>query len=175
MPKQKRAIETEIRAVMWQAFNLGETSYWVKKKFYTDILTGIVKEENLELFYLMYCVLLNNAKRYYNDYGNFKSRPYWHYSADREICECSICKKLNNKVFLYNNHIWDEFYPPNHLGCTAMIYPLTEKEMQSKNLSVTEYINLIHQEIKWAFNPAKADIILFIENMISTIIKRKIF
>lgn len=171
MPAPKRHLEKEIRAACYNCFTRSESNLWLKKQFYVDILHGKLKEEKLDLIYLVYNTLMYNAKQYSDDVSNSKSRPYWQYIVSDDVCDCDVCNQVKDKVFLFDNKIWNELYPPNHLGCTAHIKPLTEQEIKLLGLEVTQQVSPSQQKILWAFNPAKVNLTEFIEGIILNILK----
>lgn len=140
----------------------GEEDLWDPNLVYNKNLST----ENLELIYLTYGSFYYGTKRYSTMVENNISRPYWQYNDIINQNTSAFCKSLVDKVFLFNSTFWDKFYPPNHPGCMAMIRALNKQELESRNLQLSESLDIIHPYPEWAFNPAKTDWKIFFNDFI---------
>ena len=99
------------------------------------------------------------AGRYKEQIGNVKRNPYWRFRAVLDASTTPICSGLNNKVFRFDNSIWETFYPPNHFRCRSRVEVLNETEMTELGLKV---INNIPEGVEQPsngvdYNPGKKD------------------
>lgn len=86
--------------------------------------------------------------------------PYWQY---KQIDRKTKRKKhtfFADKVFRWDDPIWDIIYPPSDWLCGCTVNPLTEDQVRSRGLKVengNDFISLAKENIppEWQYNPAK--------------------
>lgn len=127
----------------------------------------------LEKLFQNYCLLNYSSQHFKTQAFNYKDRPYWQYCMINMKTKTDKLDFLKNKVFMYNNKIWDKFYPPNFSCCPGYVRALDMKELNSLGLTVYEIDEFEHPFSNWAFNPGKTDINQFIKKMIKKSIRLK--
>lgn len=63
--------------------------------------------------------------------------PYWKYVQIERKTKRHDHSKFHNKIFRYDDPIWNSIYPPSGYGCSCMVIPLSEKEVSQQGLSVS--------------------------------------
>lgn len=79
-----------------------------------------------------------NAARYRQQMENVDSRPYWKYVAVMDERTRHSHAALNNKVFRYNDPIWDTLYPPNGWNCRCVVVALSATDLKEQKLQVSD-------------------------------------
>lgn len=92
--------------------------------------TELIFRQNLATAY--------NAGRYQQqtDPDVLKLRPYWQYIHGDTRHPRPHHKALDGKVFLANDPIWQQIYPPNGFGCGCRVVTLSNRDMERENLSI---------------------------------------
>ena len=79
-----------------------------------------------------------NAARYRQQMENVDSRPYWKYVAVMDERTRHSHAALHNKVFRYDDPIWDTLYPPNGWNCRCIVVALTAADLKEQKLEVSD-------------------------------------
>lgn len=114
----------------------------------------------LKTIYQVNANIAYNAGNYNADIQNVGTAPYWQYKQlDRETKRKSH-QRFADKIFRWNDPIWDIIYPPSDWMCGCYIDPLMESEVQAQGLKISngnDFIKLAKKIIpeEWQFNPAK--------------------
>ncbi len=154
-------------------WNLKRMGWWGKVKAkdvpgYTpgvdegpDKIVQLGSPKRLKTIYQVNANVAYNAGNYNADIQNVNSRPYWQYKQlDRETKRKSHMP-FADKIFLWNDPIWDIIYPPSDWLCGCYINPLTEAEVKGRGLKISngnDFIKLAQKNIpaEWQYNPAKS-------------------
>lgn len=98
-----------------------------------------------------------NSGRYKFFIQNAQSRPYWQY---KQIDRPKYRKEhalYRDKIFRFDDPIWDKIFPPNGFNCGCYIIALTEAEIKAKGLEVSKGKDFeINVGEGWDYNPGKA-------------------
>ena len=78
------------------------------------------------------------ATRYRQQLENVDSRPYWKYIAILDDRTRHSHAAMHNKVFRYDDPIWDTHYPPNGINCRCMVVALTEEDLKEQKIQVSD-------------------------------------
>ncbi|WP_113673486.1 phage minor head protein [Vallitalea guaymasensis] len=70
-----------------------------------------------------------------------KYRPYWIYDAIDDSHTRASHRAMNNKVFRYDNPVWDTWYPPNGYRCRCKVRTLSERQLKERGLMVSEHLD----------------------------------
>ncbi|MER2490687.1 phage head morphogenesis protein [Catenovulum sediminis] len=87
----------------------------------------------------MYRINLQTAYmsgRYRRQLASAKTRPYWMYVAILDGQTRPTHRKLNGKVFRYDDPIWQVIYPPNGWGCRCRVRALSAKQIERMGIQV---------------------------------------
>lgn len=90
------------------------------------------------------------AGRYRRQLATSKTFPYWQYVAIDDGQTRPEHKRLNGRVFRFDDPIWDVIYPPNGWGCRCRVRTLTAAQVKAKGLTVEKgdgYIERFNAEI----------------------------
>ncbi|HOJ19594.1 MAG TPA: phage minor head protein [Ignavibacteriaceae bacterium] len=113
----------------------------------------------LKTIYRVNSSVAYNANRYKSQLANYESRPYWLYVQLDRPTKRKSHEPFHNKVFMYNDPIWDIIYPPNGWYCMCSVRALTHSELEAMGFVVSrgedfrEFIGEIPEE--WRYNPGK--------------------
>lgn len=86
----------------------------------------------------------DSAAHYRAQIVNKVTRPYWQYHQIQRDSKRDDHALLHLKVFRADDPIWDTFYPPNGWGCGCWIRALTEAQVKSRGLTVSESEGHLH-------------------------------
>ncbi len=119
-----------------------------------------VSPEIMEYVYQSFTMFHYSINRYQGQILSVKYRPYWQYLcvADNDTDKKHL--QLKNKIFLWNDQIWDSIYPPNSFYCRCTVRSISKMEFESENLKLSYGSNYIEEqyiETGWKFNPGKTD------------------
>ncbi len=78
-----------------------------------------------------------HAGRYAEQIANAEEQPYWLYVAVQDSRTRASHLALNNKVYRYDDPIWDTMYPPNDWNCRCRVRALSERRLNKLGLSVS--------------------------------------
>ncbi|KJU85710.1 phage head morphogenesis, SPP1 gp7 family domain protein [Candidatus Magnetobacterium bavaricum] len=124
----KKELEPKLRdAGWWDTTEDGKV-----QGSYNRLLT--IYRTNLQSAYM--------AGRYRQDMENTQYRPYWKYVAVLDSKTRPEHAALNNKVFMWNDPVWDTVYPPNGFNCRCMVVALSKDDMKREGLEVTNGNNV---------------------------------
>ena len=82
-------------------------------------------------------------ERYKAFMANIADRPYWQWEAVADSRTCSKCKILDEKVFYYNDPIWQKSLPPIYKGCRCSFRAYDKADLKEKGLSISNSINYL--------------------------------
>lgn len=85
------------------------------------------------------------AARYRQQMENVDSRPYWQYVAVMDERTRHSHAALDNKVFRYDDPIWDTIYPPNGFNCRCMVIALSAEDLKEQKLQVSSSEGNLHE------------------------------
>ena len=85
------------------------------------------------------------AGRYRQQMENVDSRPYWKYVAVIDERTRHSHAALHNKVFRYDDPIWDTLYPPNGWNCRCIVVALTAEDLKEQKLQVSDSADGLHE------------------------------
>jgi len=114
----------------------------------------------LETIYQTNANVAYNAGRYNSYVQNAASRPLWKYhQIDRPTYRKSHAP-FKDKVFRWDDPIWNIIMPPNGWNCGCYITAHTESEISGQGIKISDgkdFMKYIEKGIpeEWQFNPAK--------------------
>lgn len=85
------------------------------------------------------------AARYRQQMENVDSRPYWQYVAIMDERTRHSHAALDNKVFRYDDPIWDTIYPPNGFNCRCLVIALSPEDLKEQKLQVSNSEGNLHE------------------------------
>lgn len=91
-------------------------------------------------------------RAYNNSHANIKSDMF-QYNCSQDGNSCEHCKEYFGKVFHYMDPFWEEFAPPNHLGCRCWVIRFRNEYLREKELTEELDPPQKHPNDLWAFNP----------------------
>lgn len=95
-----------------------------------------------------------NSGRYKSQIENVNQRPYWLYVQIERKNKRKTHAVYSNKVFMWNDPIWNTIYPPNGWGCGCYVIALTKAEVEARGLKVWNGADVkIKVEEGWDYNP----------------------
>lgn len=77
------------------------------------------------------------AGRYKQQMENSEARPFWMYVAVMDESTRASHAALHNKVFRFDDPIWQTHYPPNGWGCRCRVRALSQRRLDSLGGQVT--------------------------------------
>jgi uncharacterized protein with gpF-like domain len=128
-----------------------------------DPANGIDPEKIVQLGspYRLNTIFTTNANvgyskgRYDTMIQNTVERPYWMYKQIERLHKRRSHAIYANKVFMWNDPIWNHIYPPNGFNCGCYIIALNKQEMESLGLHVSNGADFpIEVGDGWDYNPA---------------------
>jgi len=99
-----------------------------------------------------------SAGRYKMMIANASQRPYWQYKQIDRKTKRKSHSYYADKVFRYDDPIWDIIYPPSDWNCGCYVIPLTASELEARGLEVSKGSDFQTKNIppEWQYNPGKA-------------------
>ena len=85
------------------------------------------------------------AGRYKQQLTFSDTRPWWLYVAVMDENTRASHGALNNKVFRFDDPIWQSHYPPNGWGCRCRVRALSDRRLQSLGLAPQSSEGLLSQ------------------------------
>lgn len=73
-----------------------------------------------------------------------KRRPYWQYQTAGDGNVRPAHAAMENRVYRWDDPVWDIWYPPNGFRCRCMVVSLTEAQVRGRHLTVE---NLMPHEV----------------------------
>ena len=114
----------------------------------------------LKTIYFTNANVAYNSGRWNSQFENKKERPYLRYNQVQRSSKRDDHAKFHHKVYRVDDPIWDIIYPPNGWHCGCYVNALTEAELKSSKLEVSESTaaerSKTNVEEGWNFNPGKA-------------------
>ncbi|WP_046005792.1 phage minor head protein [Pseudoalteromonas rubra] len=83
------------------------------------------------------------AGRYRRLLARAKTHPYWQYVAIDDGQTRPEHKRLNGRVFRFDDPIWQTIFPPNGWGCRCRVRALTEAQVKARGLTVEDGTNYV--------------------------------
>ena len=115
--------------------------WWGKKKM-TDPQTGVEKvvqlgsPRRLELIYRTNISVAESAARYQDFVESAPERPYWQFVCVLDANTRPSHRRLNGKVFRWDDPFWNTFWPPLDWGCRCGVRKLTAEQVHRLGLKV---------------------------------------
>ena len=98
-----------------------------------------------------------NAGRYKFQMQNAASRPYWMYMQLERKHKRKAHAFYANKVFMWDDPIWDKIYPPNGFNCGCYVIALSKEEFESRGLKLSQGSDVrVDVAEGWDYNPGKS-------------------
>ncbi len=98
-----------------------------------------------------------NSGRYKFQIQNAVNRPYWLYNQLERKHKRKAHAVYANKVFMFDDPIWNIIYPPNRWGCGCYVIALTKEEVEARGLKVCKGSDeRIDVAEGWDYNPGKS-------------------
>lgn len=89
-----------------------------------------------------------HAARYAEQMANADEQPYWQYLAIKDSRTRASHLALHEKVYRYDDPIWDVMYPPNGWNCRCRVRALSQRRLDKMGLEVSQSGGKIKQD--WA-------------------------
>jgi uncharacterized protein with gpF-like domain len=123
-----------------------------------DKIVELGSPRRLKTIYTVNANVANNAGRYKFFMQNTASRPYWQYKQIPRPTRREEHLRYADKIFRYDDPIWDIIYPPNGWNCGCYVIALTGDEVVAKGLTVENGGAFKTDDIEpeWSYNPAKS-------------------
>jgi len=122
-----------------------------------DKIVQLGSPARLETIFRVNSNVSYNAGRYKFQMQNAANRPYWLYVQLERKHKRKAHAVYANKVFRYDDPIWDKIYPPNGWSCGCYAVALTLEEVNARGLKVIKGTDVvINVEEGWDYNPGKA-------------------
>lgn len=86
--------------------------------------------------------------RYAEQMANADEQPYWQYLAIKDSRTRASHLALHEKVYRFDDPIWDVMYPPNGLNCRCRVRALSQRRLDKMGLEVSQSGGRIKQD--WA-------------------------
>ncbi len=67
--------------------------------------------------------------------------PYLMYDAVEDEDTTEICRRLDGKIYLATDPIWNDIYPGNHYQCRSGVISMTEEEFLEDNLELSDKVD----------------------------------
>ena len=97
-----------------------------------------------------------NSGSYKNQLANAVNRPYWQYKQIPRESARKDHAYYADKVFRYDDPIWDIIYPPNAFNCGCYVNALTLEEVENRGLKVYKGKDVLIKVAEgWNYNPGK--------------------
>ncbi len=97
-----------------------------------------------------------NGARYNAMLENAAERPYWLYIQIERPHKRKAHAVYANKVFMWNDPIWNSIFPPNGWNCGCYVIALNKAEVEARRLKVWNGDDVaIDVEEGWDYNPGK--------------------
>jgi phage putative head morphogenesis protein, SPP1 gp7 family len=82
-------------------------------------------------------------------------RPYLQYKAIMDSRTRDAHAAMNNKVYRFDDPIWDQWYPPNGFNCRCYVKSLMESDLKERGLSVAAGMPADLPDEGWQYNVGK--------------------
>lgn len=89
-----------------------------------------------------------HAARYAEQLANSDEQPYWQYLAIKDSRTRASHLALHEKVYRYDDPIWEVMYPPNGWHCRCRVRALSERRLKKQGLEISQSNGKIKQS--WA-------------------------
>ena len=121
-----------------------------------DKIVQLGSPRRLKIIYQTNARVGYSAGRYNSFMQNTASRPYWQYKQLERKNRRIEHARYADKVFRFDDPIWDHIFPPNGFNCGCYIIALTKDEVASRGLKIWNGKDVdVEVAEGWDFNPAK--------------------
>ncbi|MWQ71414.1 phage minor head protein [Glaesserella parasuis] len=86
-----------------------------------------------------------SAQTYQQLMDNVDNRPYWQYSAILDNRTRPRHASMHGLIFRYDDPFWTTFYPPNGFNCRCTVNALKERDLERKELVVSDGSKLLDE------------------------------
>jgi SPP1 gp7 family putative phage head morphogenesis protein len=100
----------------------GDQGYYLENVFRTNIIGGY------------------NVGAYREQMSAKEEFPYLMYDAVGDEDTTEICRRLDGKIYLATDPIWNDIYPGNHYQCRSGVISMTEEEFLEDNLELSDKV-----------------------------------
>ncbi len=125
------------------------TGYDKQRKEYViaDPKTGeyFGSPRRLETIYRTNMQAAFSAQTYQQLMDNVDNRPYWQYSAILDNRTRPRHASMHGLIFRYDDPFWTTFYPPNGFNCRCTVNALKERDLERKELVVSDGSKLLDE------------------------------
>jgi SPP1 gp7 family putative phage head morphogenesis protein len=97
----------------------GDQGYYLENVFRTNIIGGY------------------NVGTYREQMSAKEEFPYLMYDAVGDEDTTEICRRLDGKIYLATDPIWNDIYPGNHYQCRSWVISVTEEEFLEDGLELS--------------------------------------
>jgi SPP1 gp7 family putative phage head morphogenesis protein len=101
----------------------GEHGYYLENVFRTNVIGGY------------------NVGTYREQMSAKNDFPYLMYDAVEDEDTTEICRRLDGKIYLATDPIWNDIYPGNHYQCRSGVISMTEEEFLEDNLELSDKVD----------------------------------
>lgn len=102
-----------------------------------------------------------SAGRYKGLLNQVRFRPYWQYLQIQRKTKRHDHFLLHEKVFMWDDPIWNTIYPPNGFFCGCRVVSLTKAEMEERGLKVSNGSDIdFTPDEGWSYNVGEASFTL---------------
>lgn len=123
---------------------LQKKGWWGKKEL-VNPKTGEVQSVQLGSVRRLETIYRTNMRtafmtgRYQSMTANAKNKPYWRYVCRMKPTSRDEHKALHNKVFRYDDPIWETMYPPNGWNCGCRVEPMDKEDIEYFNTHLPKW------------------------------------
>ncbi|WP_319201375.1 minor capsid protein [uncultured Ilyobacter sp.] len=110
--------KTVIKDAMKEGF--GEQGYYLENVFRTNIINGY------------------NVGTYREQMSAKEDFPYLMYDAVNDDDTTEICRRMDGKIYLATDPIWNDIYPGNHYQCRSGVISMTKEEFLEDGLKLSK-------------------------------------
>ncbi len=136
--------------------------WWGQKKM-VDPGTGkermvqLGSPRRLELIYRTNMATAESAARYQDFVESAPERPFWQFICVIDAHTRPTHRRLNGKVFRWDDPFWNTFWPPLDWGCRCGVRKLTEDQVKRMGLTVESSAGRITEETRTPNRRTKED------------------
>ncbi|MGK9477909.1 PBECR2 nuclease fold domain-containing protein [Melioribacter sp. OK-6-Me] len=122
-----------------------------------DKIVELGSPRRLRTIYQTNANVAYSAGRYKMMIENAEQRPYWQYKQIDRKTKRKSHSYYADKVFRYDDPIWNTIYPPSDWNCGCYVVPLTAAEVEERGLEISNGSDFQIKNIppEWQYNPGK--------------------
>ncbi len=109
----------------------------LEKKF-EKVGFGYNNRSRFKLVYEINTFLAYGKGRYDSMRGNVDSKPYWVYKCEKLPKSRDEHLKMHDRIYRYDNPIWNYMYPPNGFNCKCSVRAMSSKDVQLNGLPICD-------------------------------------